>query len=92
MGWEIKGWICGGYVAARADGETVFVYRRPNWGGGMSGLRTFFELRNRGELVGRIVREGSWRPRATAEWLADPGRPLNETDLMEITEAVCALN
>lgn len=92
MGWEIKGWICGGYVAARGDGETVFIYRRPNWGTGLSGVKTFFELRNRGALVGRISREDSWRPRATAEWLAGPERPVNEADLLEITASLCGLN
>jgi hypothetical protein len=85
MGWDIKGWICGGYVAAREDGEMVFIYRRPDWGTGMSGLRAFYELRSRGAIVGRITAEDSPRPRVRAEWLAEPDRPLNEADLLEIT-------
>ncbi len=88
MGWEIKGWICGGYVAAREDGETVFIYKRPDWGTGRSGLKTFFELRNRGALVARISSESSWRPQVRAEWLGETDRPLNETDLMDITAAL----
>lgn len=88
MGWDIKGWICGGYVAAREDGELVFIYRRPDWGTGMSGLRAFFELRNRGEIVGRLTAEGSWRPQLKAEWLAGADRPLSEADLLEIAEAL----
>ncbi|MBI5744977.1 MAG: hypothetical protein HY952_10565 [Elusimicrobia bacterium] len=92
MAWEIKGWMSGGYMAAREDGETVFIYRRPDWGGGMSGLKTFFELRNRGLLVGRIASEDSWRPKVTAQWLAETEHPLNETDLAEIAASVCALN
>ena len=86
--WEIKGWICGGYVAAREDGETVFIYKRPNWGTGLSGLKNFFELRNRGALIGRISSENSWRPEVRAEWLAETDRPLSEDDLMEITAAL----
>lgn len=87
MGWAIKGWISGGYMAAREDGETVFIYRRPDWGGGLSGLKAFFELRNRGELVGRISAEKS-RPHLRTEWLAEPDRPVNEADLLEIAEAL----
>lgn len=92
MAWEIKGWTCGGYVAAREDGEMVFIYRRPDWGTGMSGVKAFLELRNRGQLVGRITAEGAGRPRVTALWLAEAEHPLNETDLAEITSAVCARN
>ncbi|OGR53404.1 MAG: hypothetical protein A2049_00750 [Elusimicrobia bacterium GWA2_62_23] len=88
MAWEIKGWMSGGYMAAREDGELVFIYRRPDWGTGMSGLRAFFELRNRGRLIGRISSENSWRPRIKAEWLAETNRALNEEDLLEITEAL----
>jgi len=88
MAWEIKGWMSGGYMAAREDGELVFIYRRPDWGTGMSGLRAFFELRNRGELIGRITSENSWRPRIKAEWLAETDRALNEEDLLEITAAL----
>lgn len=88
MAWEIKGWMSGGYMAAREDGETVFIYRRPDWGGGMSGLRAFFELRNRGELIGRISSESAWKPRVKAEWLAAPDRALNEADLMEIASVL----
>jgi len=88
MAWEIKGWICGGYVAAREDGETVFIYKRPNWGSGLSGLKNFFELRSRGALIGRISSENSWRPKVRAEWLAETDRPLSEDDLIEITAAL----
>lgn len=88
MGWEIKGWICGGYVAARGDGETVFIYRRPDWGTGLSGLKTFFELRSRGALVAKITSENSRRPQVRAEWLAETDRPLNEADLLEIAAAI----
>ncbi len=88
MAWEIKGWICGGYVAARGDGEMVFIYRRPDWGTGMSGVRAFYELRSRGSIVGRITAENSWRPQIKAEWLAETDRPLNETDLIEIAGAL----
>ncbi|MDP2864854.1 MAG: hypothetical protein Q8O90_01260 [Elusimicrobiota bacterium] len=88
MSWQLKGWISGGYCATREDGEIVFIYRRPDWGTGMSGLRRFYELRNRGLLVGRISSENSWRPQVKAEWLAETNRPLNETDLIEITAAL----
>jgi len=44
----------------------VFIYRRPDWGTGMSGLRRFYELRNRGLLVGRISSENSWKPQKRA--------------------------
>ena len=86
--WRIKGWMCGGYLAVRADGEMVFIYRRPDWGTGLCGLRAYYELRSRGALVGRISAEDSWRPRVRAEWLAGPDRPVNETDLLEIAEAL----
>lgn len=92
MAWEIRGWTCGGCVAAREDGEMVFIYKRPNWGTGMSGVRAFLELRNRGQLVGRIVSENCSRPKVTAQWLAEAEHPLNETDLAEIVAAVCTLN
>lgn len=88
MAWEIKGWTCGGYVAAREDGEMVFIYRRPDWGTGMSGVKAFFELRNRGRLVGRIASENYRRPKVTAQWLAETDRALNEADLLEITAAL----
>lgn len=88
MGWNIKGWVSGGYVAAREDGEMVFIYRRPDWGTGMSGLRAFYELRSRGTLIGRITAENSWRPQIRAEWLAETDRRLNETDLLEIAGAL----
>lgn len=88
MSWEIKDWMCGGYRAERADGEMVFIYRRPPWGTGLCGTRVFFELRSRGSLIGRISAENSWRPRIRAQWLAEAGRPLNETDLLEITSAL----
>lgn len=88
MSWQLKGWISGGYCATREDGEMVFIYRRPDWGAGMSGLRRFYELRSRGLLIGRITSENSWRPQIKAEWLAETDRPLNETDLIEITAAL----
>lgn len=88
MGWNIREWMCGGYRADRADGETVFIYRRPDWGTGISGTRQFFELRSRGELIGRISAETSWKPLLRAEWLAEEERPLNETDLLEIVSAL----
>ena len=88
MSWELKDWMCGGYQATREDGEIVFIYRRPDWGTGMCGLRRFYELRSRGLLVGRITSENSWRPQIKAEWLAEADRPLNETDLIEITAAL----
>ncbi len=88
MGWTIKGWMSGGYMAAREDGETVFIYRRPDWGGGLSGLKAFFELRSRGELVGRLSAGAGGRPRLKAEWLASPDRPVNENDLLEIAAAL----
>lgn len=85
MAWEIKGWTCGGCVAAREDGEMVFIYKRPDWGTGMSGVKAFFELRNRGRLVGRITAGDPRRPKVTAQWLAETDHPLNEVDLLEIT-------
>lgn len=89
MSWQLKGWMSGGYCATREDGEIVFIYKRPDWGTGMSGLRRFYELRSHGRLVGRITSENSWRrPQVRAEWLAETDRPLNETDLIEITEAL----
>lgn len=88
MSWELKGWLSEGYCATRDDGEIVFIYKRPDWGTGMSGLRKFFELRSRGLLIGRITAENSWRPQVRAEWLAETDRPLNETDLIEITAAL----
>ncbi|MDA8132270.1 MAG: hypothetical protein M0011_12265 [Elusimicrobia bacterium] len=87
MGWSIKDWLCG-YRAEREDGEMVFIYSRPAWGTGMSGIRRFYELRSRGELIGRISSESSLRPLVRAEWLAGPGHALNENDLLEIA---CAL-
>jgi len=88
MSWQLKGWISGGYCATREDGEIVFIYRRPDWGTGMSGLRRFYELRSHGLLVGRISSENSWKPQVKAEWLAETDRPLNETDLIEIAAAL----
>ena len=88
MTWQLKGWISGGYCATREDGEIVFIYRRPDWGTGMSGLRRFYELRSHGLLVGRISSENSWKPQVKAEWLAETDRPLNETDLIEIAAAL----
>jgi len=88
MSWQLKGWISGGYCATREDGEIVFIYRRPDWGTGMSGLRRFYELRSHGLLVGRISSENSWKPQIKAEWLAETDRPLNETDLIEIAAAL----
>ncbi len=88
MSWQLKGWMSGGYCATREDGEIVFVYKRPDWGTGMSGLRRFYELRSHGALIARITAESSWRPQVKAEWLAETGRTLNETDLIEITEAL----
>jgi hypothetical protein len=88
MSWQLKGWMSGGYCATREDGEIVFIYKRPNWGTGMCGLRGFYELRSRGLLVGRITSENSWRPQVKAEWLGETDRPLNETDLLEITAAL----
>ena len=88
MNWQLKGWMSGGYCATREDGEIVFVYKRPNLGTGMSGLRSFYELRNHGQLIGRITSENSWRPQIKAEWLAEADRPLNETDLIEIASAL----
>ena len=88
MTWQLKGWMSGGYCATREDGEIVFIYRRPDWGTGMSGLRRFYELRSHGLLVGRISSENSWKPQVKAEWLAETDRPLNETDLIEIAAAL----
>lgn len=88
MNWQLKGWMSGGYCATREDGEIVFIYRRPDWGTGMSGLRRFYELRSHGLLVGRISSENSWKPQIKAEWLAETGRTLNETDLIEIAAAL----
>jgi len=88
MCWNIRDWMCGGYRAEREDGEIVFIYRRPDWGTGLSGLRAYYELRSRGEIVGRITSEGAWRPQVKAEWLAGADRPLNEADLMEIAAAI----
>jgi len=88
MSWEITGWMQAGYKASREDGETVFIYKRPEWGTGLSGLRCFYELRNRGTLIARITSESSWRPQIKAEWLAAPDRPLNEQDLLEIASAI----
>lgn len=82
--WSIKGWICGGYCATREDGEMVFIYSRPAWGTGQCGVRPYFELRNRGQLVGRISSEDARRPQVRAEWLAETDRPLDETDLMDL--------
>ena len=87
MGWDIKDWLCG-YRAEREDGEMVFIYLRPQWGTGMSGISRFYELRCRGELIGRISSENSFKPVLRAEWLAVAGHPLNENDLLEIA---CAL-
>jgi hypothetical protein len=84
--------MCGGYRAEREDGEMVFIYRRPSWGTGLCGVRTYFELRSRGALVGRITAENSWRPQVLAQWLAESGRYLNETDLLEIAAAISPLN
>ncbi|PIU19712.1 MAG: hypothetical protein COT18_06155 [Elusimicrobia bacterium CG08_land_8_20_14_0_20_59_10] len=86
--WKITGCMSNGYQALREDGEMVFIYKRPNWGEGRAGIRSFYELRNRGALVGRITAENAWRPLVKAEWLAGLDRPLNETDLMEITAAL----
>jgi len=88
MTWQLKGWMSGGYCATREDGEIVFIYKRPDWGTGMSGLRRFYELRSHGLLVGRISSENSWKPQVKAEWLAETDRPLNETDLIEIAAAL----
>lgn len=88
MGWNIKGWMCGGYRAEREDGEIVFIYKRPNWGTGLCGIKNFYELRSRGLLIGRISSETSWRPLLKAEWLAETDRPLNENDLLEIAAAL----
>jgi hypothetical protein len=88
MSWKITDWMSGGFRAEREDGEMVFIYRRPDWGTGMAGLKTFFELRSRGLLVGRLSAERSWRPQLRAEWLGEPNRPLNETDLLEIAAAL----
>jgi hypothetical protein len=85
--WQVKNWISG-FRAFRDDGEMVFIYKRPPWGSGLCGCQSFLELRSRGELVGRITSESGWRPRVVAEWLASPERPLNETDLLEITAAI----
>lgn len=92
MGWRIKGWMCGGYCATRDDGEMVFIYKRPDWGTGMCGLKHYFELHRQGLLIGRITAERSWQPKVRAEWLAENGLPVNETDLLEITAAINALN
>ena len=85
--WEIKGWTSSGFTARRGDGEMVFIYKRPDWGTGLCGTRAFFELRNRGELVGRILADPR-RPEIRAEWLAGPDRPVNEADLLEIADAL----
>jgi hypothetical protein len=92
MGWQLKDWMCGGYRATREDGEMVFIYRRPAWGTGMCGIRAYFELRRQGLLIGRITAERSWQPQVKAEWLAESGLPVNETDLLEITAAINAVN
>lgn len=84
MCWEIKGWISGGYMAAREDGEMVFIYKRPSWGTGQCGSRAFFELRSRGELIGKISSCSAVEPQVKAEWLGETDRPLNETDMLEI--------
>ena len=86
--WQITAWMNSGYKALREDGETVFIYRRPDWGTGLCGSRNFYELRSRGTLIGRITAENSWRPRITAQWLAEQSRPLNELDLLEIAAAL----
>lgn len=88
MSWKIRGWMNGGYRAEREDGELVFIYRRPDWGTGLAGLKQFFELRNRGLLIGRLSREAAWRPRLNAEWLAGPDRPVSELDLIEIAASL----
>jgi len=88
MCWEIKGWISGGYMAAREDGEMVFIYKRPAWGTGQCGRREFFELRSRGELIARITSNDAVQPHLKAEWVAETDRPVNETDLLEIAGAL----
>jgi len=92
MGWDIKSWMCGGYRAVREDGEMVFIYRRPDWGTGLCGLRRYYELRSRGLLIGRITSENSWRPQVRAEWLAEENRGLSEVDLLEISAAINLIN
>ncbi|HNW45117.1 MAG TPA: hypothetical protein PKI19_11475 [Elusimicrobiales bacterium] len=86
--WQITDWMRAGYKACREDGETVFIYKRPDWGTGLCGCRSFYELRSHGLLIGRISAENAWRPRVKAEWLAERDRPLSELDLMEITAAL----
>ncbi|OGS11846.1 MAG: hypothetical protein A2234_01750 [Elusimicrobia bacterium RIFOXYA2_FULL_58_8] len=86
--WQITDWMRSGYKASREDGELVFIYRRPDWGTGLCGSGVFYELRNRGQLIGRITAEQAWLPRIKAEWLADCDRPLSEFDLLEITAAL----
>ena len=88
MSWEITDWMHAGYKASREDGETIFIYKRPEWGTGLSGIRSFYELRNRGTLIGRITSENSWQPQIKAEWLAAGDQPLNELDLLEIASAI----
>jgi len=86
--WTITDWMRSGYKACREDGEMVFIYKRPDWGTGFCGGSSFYELRSRGLLIGRITAENSWRPNIKAEWLADQDRPLSEVDLLEITAAL----
>lgn len=86
--WQITDWMRSGYKALREDGETVFIYKRPDWGTGLCGSRIFYELRSHGTLIGRITAENSWRPLIRAQWLAEENRPLNELDLLEITAAL----
>ena len=88
MCWEIKGWISGGYMAAREDGEMVFIYKRHSWGTGQCGRRAFYELRNHGELIGKITSDDTWQHNLKAEWVAEADRAVNETDLLEIAGAL----
>ena len=92
MCWEIKGWISGGYMAAREDGEMVFIYKRPSWGTGQCGMNRFYELRSHGLLIGKITSQRSWQPQVRAEWLANENKNLSEIDLAEITAAINMLN
>jgi hypothetical protein len=75
-------------MAAREDGEMVFIYKRPSWGTGQCGRRAFYELRSHGELIGKITSEDTRQHELKAEWVAEAGRPVNETDLLEIAGAL----
>ena len=86
MNWQIKEWVCGGFLAVRPDGEKVFIYHRLDWEPARYAEKAFsYEFRWHGLCAGRLSAENNWRRNLKLLFILDTAGAINEQDLLDIS-------